>query len=83
MVDVSWTKGYSIFAQDLPFTTRQPFEFPGLSDPWTYQPTLTVSYGNNNHWLCQEFSTGFANPDDGNCRCRFIASGAMATGCHM
>ena len=82
----TWTLGYTIFAEDLPFVeypSSPPFSFPGRLSITDDQPTLLVSYGpDNSFWICQGPLTGFSNPDDNNYRCRISDLGiSMTTGC--
>ena len=82
----TWTLGYTLFAEDLPFyRSTPPFYFPGRLPKTAEQPLLIVSYGQDNtYWLCQGPLNGFQYPHDNNYRCRFADTGVQLTkGCNQ
>ena len=84
----TWTLGYTVFAQDLPFyeyPSTPSFSFPGRAPQTADQPLLIASYGpDNNAWLCRGPLAGFQNPSNGNFMCRFADTGiSMTTGCNQ
>merc|ERR1712157_19648 len=69
-----WTKGYTMFAQDLPFNTTPEFEFPGRHAE-KHSLNLVTDYGSvNTGWICQGPLNGYYNPPSPY-RCRIALPG--------
>jgi len=77
-VRASWTLGYTIFTEDLPYVggAAPNFVFPGRFPPEYPQLNLRTSYGNaNTKWICQGPLGGYVLPSQNNIRCRIAYPG--------